>query len=314
LFPLPLSLCCLILWQENSDGSVTTVNPVGEKIEYKYKDSQVKVLFTKLTTPGHLTIKEVKLSSEQKEELGAITDTAYDISSDMQDGTFTYDLTLPNPDTSKDVQVKYSEDGNTFQNIASESKEGVLVIKDLNHFTVFVTVVNPTPPPTFYQESVIDNGDAEYFEVGSWSNTASCAANAYGDDGRYASNSGSKTATWQISVPQTGHYKIYFYDTGLRNALINNFEPIEARGDAGQLFGNFIVCELLKYNCYGNFGFNFNYWRTKGGSEVDLILSKPNHDIIAVEIKSKQQRINQAFVSRYPKSRMVVIARDNYWV
>lgn len=108
--------------------------------------------------------------------------------------------------------------------------------------------------------------------------------------------------------------KIYFYDTGLRNALINNFEPIEGRGDAGQLFENFVVSEFLKYNGYGNFGYNINYWRTKGGSEVDLVLSKANHDTIAVEIKSKPQRINQAFISRYSESRMAVITKDNYWV
>lgn len=108
--------------------------------------------------------------------------------------------------------------------------------------------------------------------------------------------------------------KVYFYDLGLRNALINNFEPIVNRGDAGQLFENFIVSEFIKYNYYGNFGYAFNYWRTKSGSEVDLVLSKPNNDIVAVEIKSKSQRINQAFTSRYPKSRMVVVSKENYWV
>jgi len=108
--------------------------------------------------------------------------------------------------------------------------------------------------------------------------------------------------------------KVFFYDLGLRNALINNFEPVENRGDAGQLFENFVVSELLKYNYYGNFGYNFNYWRTKSGSEVDLVLSKSGHDSIAIEIKSKPQRINQAFKSRYPESKMVAISKDNYWV
>src|SRR3989344_2725478 len=108
--------------------------------------------------------------------------------------------------------------------------------------------------------------------------------------------------------------KVYFYDTGLRNALINNFEPIEGRGDAGQLFENFIVSELLKYNYYGNFGYNCNYWRTKSGSEIDLVLNKPDHEVIALEIKSKLKRINQAFISRYPESKMAVISKDNYWV
>ncbi len=108
--------------------------------------------------------------------------------------------------------------------------------------------------------------------------------------------------------------KVFFYDLGLRNALINNFESVGNRGDAGQLFESFVVSEFLKYNYYGNFGYSFNYWRTKNGSEVDLVLSKPNHNIIAVEIKSKSQRINQSFTSRYPESKMVVISKDNYWV
>jgi len=108
--------------------------------------------------------------------------------------------------------------------------------------------------------------------------------------------------------------KIFFYDTGLRNALINNFEPVDNRGDAGQLFENFIVSEFLKYNYYGNFGYGFNYWRTKSGSEIDLVLTKPNNETIAIEIKSKSQRINQAFKSRYPESRIVVISKNSYWV
>ncbi|OGH38689.1 MAG: hypothetical protein A2905_02325, partial [Candidatus Levybacteria bacterium RIFCSPLOWO2_01_FULL_36_10] len=103
--------------------------------------------------------------------------------------------------------------------------------------------------------------------------------------------------------------KVYFYDVGLRNALINNFESIENRGDAGQLFENFVISEFLKYNNYGNFGYSFNYWRTKSGSEVDLVLSKSGYETIAVEVKSKSQRINQAFISRYPESRIAVISK-----
>ena len=108
--------------------------------------------------------------------------------------------------------------------------------------------------------------------------------------------------------------KVYFYDLGLRNALINNFEPVNSRGDAGQMFENFIVSELLKYNYYGNFGYSLNYWRTKSGSEIDLVLSKPGHKTVALEIKSQSQRVNQAFASRYPDSKMVIISKNNYWV
>lgn len=108
--------------------------------------------------------------------------------------------------------------------------------------------------------------------------------------------------------------KIYFYDLGLRNALINNFEYIDNRGDAGALFENFIISELYKYNSYGNFGFHFNYWRTKSGSEVDLVLSKSDGTLLAIEIKSQSQRVNRSFVARYPKAKLTVITKDNYWV
>lgn len=108
--------------------------------------------------------------------------------------------------------------------------------------------------------------------------------------------------------------KIYFHDLGLRNALIDNFQPVESRGDAGALFENFIVSELFKYNSYGDFGFHLNYWRTKSGSEVDLVLSKSDGTLIAVEIKYQPKRINQAFKTRYPKSKLVVITKDNYWI
>ena len=108
--------------------------------------------------------------------------------------------------------------------------------------------------------------------------------------------------------------KIYFYDLGLRNALIDNFSSINQRGDFGQLFENFVIMELYKYNQYGIFGYHFNYWRTKSGSEIDLVLSKPGSKSIAIEIKSKSQRVNQSFITRYPDSQMKVISRNNYWV
>lgn len=108
--------------------------------------------------------------------------------------------------------------------------------------------------------------------------------------------------------------KIYFHDLGLRNALINNFNPLATRGDAGQLFENFIISEIYKYNDYGGFDYTLNYWRTKSGSEVDLVLSKSDGTVLAVEIKSHPRRINQSFVSRYSQAQLSIISRDNYWV
>lgn len=108
--------------------------------------------------------------------------------------------------------------------------------------------------------------------------------------------------------------KVYFYDVGLRNALINNFEPAATRGDMGQLFENFVVSEIIKANYYGNFGYGLNFWRTKSGSEVDLVLKKGEGEIIALEIKARAKRVNQAFINRYPESKMVVVSKDNFWV
>lgn len=107
--------------------------------------------------------------------------------------------------------------------------------------------------------------------------------------------------------------KVYFYDLGLRNALLNNFEPLVNRIDSSQLFENFIVLEILKANYYGNFGYTLNYWRTKSGSEVDLVLTKTNKTTIAVEIKNTKKRINQSFINRYPEAKMLILSKDNYW-
>lgn len=107
--------------------------------------------------------------------------------------------------------------------------------------------------------------------------------------------------------------KIYFYDTGLRNALIGNFSACGNRGDEGQLFENFIVCETLKNNDYGNYEYKLNYWRTKSGSEVDLVLSKRDEPLFAIEIKSRKKRVNSSFINRYKTAKLVVIDKFNFY-
>lgn len=107
--------------------------------------------------------------------------------------------------------------------------------------------------------------------------------------------------------------KIYFYDLGLRNALIENFQPIGTRADVGGLFENFIISEVLKSNYYGNFGYHLNYWRTKQGSEVDLVLSKPDGELRGVEIKSSARFGGQAFLNRYPQAKVTTITKENFY-
>jgi len=65
--------------------------------------------------------------------------------------------------------------------------------------------------------------------------------------------------------------KIYFYDNGIRNAIINNFNPIALRSDAGFLWENFLVSERLKFNSYNLLNKNSFFWRTVNQQEIDLI-------------------------------------------
>lgn len=108
--------------------------------------------------------------------------------------------------------------------------------------------------------------------------------------------------------------KVYFYDLGLRNALINNFEPMATRGDLGQVFENFVIAEISKANYYGRFNYRLNYWRTKSGSEVDLVLSRSGQKVLALEIKARAKKLNRAFANRYPQAKIAVINRDNFWI
>lgn len=106
--------------------------------------------------------------------------------------------------------------------------------------------------------------------------------------------------------------KIYFYDTGLRNALIENFHPLVSRTDAGALFENFIIAEVLKQNYYGSFGCTLHFWRTKQGSEMDLVLQRKGK-LYGVEIKTGQNRFHQAFARRYHNAIVKIVNTKNFY-
>jgi predicted AAA+ superfamily ATPase len=65
--------------------------------------------------------------------------------------------------------------------------------------------------------------------------------------------------------------KIYFYDVGIRNAVINNFSPLDKRDDLGALWENFMIVDRMKYREYHRIDSNQYFWRTYDGSEVDLV-------------------------------------------
>lgn len=106
--------------------------------------------------------------------------------------------------------------------------------------------------------------------------------------------------------------KVYFFDTGLRNALINDFSDLEARSDKGSLFENFIISELWKQNSYSEKGYKFFYWRTKQGSEIDLVLENKK-ELVGVEIKYKKGAANRAFKNRYPQAKLKILSVENFY-
>ena len=101
------------LWIEIDGDTVVTNENVGEGTNYRFRNTNLIVRFTKVTKPGKLTIKEVKLTPEQITATGALSGTAYDITSDMENGSFLYDLTLPLPQSNQNVKVKFASNADS---------------------------------------------------------------------------------------------------------------------------------------------------------------------------------------------------------
>ena len=107
--------------------------------------------------------------------------------------------------------------------------------------------------------------------------------------------------------------KIYFYDTGIRNAVINNLNPMNLRNDVGSLWENFMVSERLKYNQNNQRDKNIYFWRTRAGQEIDY-LEEAGGQIKGYEFKWLKQKFrpNKIFLSAYPESKIQLINRSNY--
>ena len=112
-------------------------------------------------------------------------------------------------------------------------------------------------------------------------------------------------------------HRWYFFDNGIRNAIINNYSPIVTRQDIGQLWENYVLSERMKHNEYSNNNVNSFFWRTYDQQEIDVIEEK-NGSINAFEIKWKQDKIKTpvAFKKAYPDADFALINQNNYlnWV
>ena len=137
-------------WNTDSKKATTSEAVQLNKTYVAPQNDQVTVTFTKLpANPGKLSIEEITLSDEQVASLHALSNKAYDITSDMTDGTFEYSLTLPKPKNQENVQVKFAEDVAGLANAETVASGDVKtetnsISAELDHFTIFV-VVNPNP-------------------------------------------------------------------------------------------------------------------------------------------------------------------------
>lgn len=107
--------------------------------------------------------------------------------------------------------------------------------------------------------------------------------------------------------------KIYFWDVGVRNSIIQNFASMDMRTDVGQLWENFVIAERLKY-LNNNMIFTQNYfWRTYTGAELDFVEEKDGQ-LYAYEIKYKKakQKAPKTWVENYGDN-YHCITQDNFW-
>lgn len=107
--------------------------------------------------------------------------------------------------------------------------------------------------------------------------------------------------------------KYYFYDLGVRNAIIRNFNEFNLRDDAGQLFENFFIMEKMKTSNNKNKPANFYFWRTYDQKEIDLIEERAG-SLTAYEIKwqKKSLKIPDDFLMAYQNSAFISVNKEDF--
>ena len=112
----------------------------------------------------------------------------------------------------------------------------------------------------------------------------------------------------------TGKYKYFFYDNGIRNALIKQYNDIDYRNDIGALWENFIISERLKKREYTNDYANAYFWRSYEQQEIDLVEEK-DEKVFTYEIKwsvKKYPKVPTQWREQFPDAKYTVINKENY--
>jgi uncharacterized protein len=108
-------------------------------------------------------------------------------------------------------------------------------------------------------------------------------------------------------------FKVYFYDLGIRNTLLERYNPLHQRNDIGALWENFCIAERFKYNQRNQRHGNYYFWRNKAQNEVDFV---EDYDGILHGFEFKYEKQNMLkgsyqFVKKYPSSTLDLINKNN---
>ena len=109
--------------------------------------------------------------------------------------------------------------------------------------------------------------------------------------------------------------KVYFYDNGIRNAVLSNFASLELRNDVGALWENLMVSERVKRNSYSGSYAHLFFWRTHEQQEIDLI-EEQDGILRAFEFKwnsKARNKLPKSFAGAYPDSTYEIVTPENFW-
>lgn len=113
----------------------------------------------------------------------------------------------------------------------------------------------------------------------------------------------------------TKNARYYFYDNGVRNSLIQNFNPLPLRNDVGQLWENFLMIERIKTHAYTGRSVNRYFWRTYDQKEIDLI-EEQGGQLLGFEFKwgegTLKAKTQETFLAAYPNAHLQTIGQHNF--
>jgi hypothetical protein len=112
----------------------------------------------------------------------------------------------------------------------------------------------------------------------------------------------------------TKNHRFYFYDIGIRNAILNKFNELNIRDDIGMLWENYIVMERIKKQVYKNIPSNNYFWRTYDKKEIDFVEERDGK-LFGYEIKWKNNKAKEPkdWKLAYPNSEFTIINNENYF-